>query len=86
MRLTLDHARTALIHAQGLTDPLPAQATPADLLDSIRRMHVLQIDTISVVNRSPYLVLHSRIGAFPTAWLTDVLAAGQLFEFWSQAA
>lgn len=86
MHLTLDHARTALIHAQGLADPLPAATTHADLLDTIRRMHVLQIDTISVVNRSPYLVLHSRIGDFPLNWLTDVQAGGRLFEYWSHAA
>ena len=32
------------------------------MLDAIRRMGVLQIDTISVVARSPYLVLWSRLG------------------------
>jgi uncharacterized protein YcaQ len=86
LHLSLDHARTALLHAQGLIDAPPVNPTPADVLDTIRRMHVLQIDTISVVNRSPYLVLHSRIGSHPTAWLTDVLAGGQLFEYWSHAA
>jgi len=86
MHLTLDHARTALLHAQGLTRPLPTQTTPADVLDAIRRMHVLQIDTISVVNRSPYLVLFSRLGAYTPSWLTEVLAGGQIFEYWSHAA
>lgn len=86
MHLTADHARTALLHAQGLTAALPKKTTPTDVLDTIRRMHVLQIDTISVVNRSPYLVLHSRLGDYTPSWLTDVLASGQLFEYWSHAA
>lgn len=86
LHLSLDHARVALLHAQGLIDAPPFNPTPADVLNTIRRMHVLQIDTINVVNRSPYLVLYSRIGAHPTAWLTDILADGQLFEYWSHAA
>lgn len=85
MKLTPDHVRTALLHAQGLTE-LPASATKADVRSTIRRMHVLQIDTISVVNRSPYLVLHSRIGSYMPNWLTDLLAERTLFEYWSHAA
>jgi uncharacterized protein YcaQ len=49
-------------------------------------MHVLQIDTIHVVNRSPYFVLWSRIGDYHTAWLEELLAEGALFEYWSHAA
>ena len=45
MKLTPDHVRTALLHAQGLTE-LPASATKADVRSTIRRMHVLQIDTV----------------------------------------
>ena len=85
MKLTTDHVRTALLHAQGLTD-VPTSATKEDLRSTIRRMHVLQIDTISVVNRSPYLVLHSRVGAYAPNWLTDLLAERQIFEYWSHAA
>lgn len=86
MKLTLDHVRTALLHAQGLTGQPSGGTTRETLLATIRRMHVLQIDTISVVNRSPYLVLYSRTGAYPPQWLTDLLAEGQLFEYWSHAA
>lgn len=85
LRLTRDHARTALLHAQGLTGR-QRKATKADLLDAIRRMGVLQIDTISVVNRSPYLVLWSRLGHYPLNWLTDLLAERKLFEYWAHAA
>ncbi|NOG50396.1 MAG: hypothetical protein HND48_13940 [Chloroflexi bacterium] len=53
MKITLEHARTALLHAQGLTGR-QHKVKKADLLDTIRRIGVLQIDTISVVNRSPW--------------------------------
>jgi uncharacterized protein YcaQ len=49
-------------------------------------MGVLQIDSISVVARSPYLVLWSRIGAYDPIWLDELLAEGAIFEYWSHAA
>src|SRR5687768_5611921 len=49
-------------------------------------MGVLQIDSISVVARSPYLVLWSRLGSYDPVWLDELLAEGQIFEYWSHAA
>lgn len=61
--LSLQDARHLQLAAQGLLTPRRAKAKPADLLATIRRMALLQIDTISVVARSPYLVLFSRLGS-----------------------
>lgn len=52
----------------------------------IRRMSVLQIDTIHIVARSPYLVLWSRLGDYEAAWLDKLLAEGKIFEYWSHEA
>jgi uncharacterized protein len=79
-------ARTLLLAAQGLGLPPQRQATKDDVLDAIRRMGVLQIDSISVVARSPYLVLWSRVGSYDSDWLDELLAEGALFEYWSHAA
>src|SRR5512134_2996748 len=49
-------------------------------------MHLLQIDTINVIARSPYLVFWSRLGDYNPRWLEDLLAEGALFEYWSHAA
>ena len=67
---------------------LPRRRRPvkADVLEAIRRMGVLQIDTISVVARSPYLVLWSRLGDYDPAWLGEHLAEGRLFEYWAHEA
>ena len=79
-------ARSLLLAAQGLGSPPRRSATRDDVLDIIRRMGVLQIDSISVVARSPYLVLWSRIGAYDAIWLDELLAEGAIFEYWSHAA
>ena len=84
--LPLAAARTLHLAAQGLLAPPRRKAAKADVLDAIRRMAQLQIDTIHVVARSPYLVLFSRIGPFAPQWLDEHLAEGRLFEYWSHEA
>ncbi|MBW0446061.1 winged helix-turn-helix domain-containing protein [bacterium M00.F.Ca.ET.228.01.1.1] len=84
--LSLSAARTLHLAAQGLLSPPRRKATKADVLEAIRRMAQLQIDTIHVVARSPYLVLFSRLGAYPQHWLDEHLAEGKLFEYWSHEA
>ena len=79
-------ARTLLLAAQGLELSSGRPARKEDVLDTVRRMGVLQIDSISVVARSPYLVLWSRIGAYDPTWLDELLAEGKIFEYWSHAA
>lgn len=86
MHLSLDSARTLMVAAQGLDRRGRRRATKADVLAAIRRMGVLQIDTISVVARSPYLVLWSRLGAYEPRWLEELLAEGALFEYWAHEA
>jgi hypothetical protein len=86
MRLTAAAARHVHLHAQGLDRRSRRRAGKADVLAAIRRMGVLQIDTISVVARSPYLVLFSRLGAYDPAWLDELLAEGALFEYWAHEA
>lgn len=86
MRLTQDAVRALHLAAQGLSPPPERPATKADVLSAIQRLRVLQIDTIHVVARSPYLVLWSRLGAYEPRWLDELLAEGTLFEYWSHAA
>jgi uncharacterized protein YcaQ len=85
MLVTRAEARLLLLAAQGLLDP-PAPATKPDVLGCIRRMGALQIDTIHVVARSPYLVLWSRLGSYEPRWLEELLAEGGLFEYWAHEA
>jgi uncharacterized protein YcaQ len=85
IQFSIETARELLLAAQGL-DAEPKRATKDDVRKTIRRMGVLQIDSISVVARSPYLVLWSRLGSYELRWLDELLAEGTLFEYWSHAA
>lgn len=84
--LSLSAARALHLAAQGLLQPRRRKARQADLPAAIRQMGVLQIDTIHVVARSPYLVLWSRLGDYPQPWLEQALAQGELFEYWPHEA
>ncbi|MRS13713.1 hypothetical protein GJV06_02210 [Enterobacteriaceae bacterium RIT691] len=85
-KLTLTAARHLHLAAQGLLKKPRRRAQPADVLSTIQRMSLLQIDTINVVARSPYLVLFSRLGSYPQCWLDDALSGGSLMEYWAHEA
>ncbi|MCA1855174.1 winged helix DNA-binding domain-containing protein [Massilia oculi] len=84
--LSIGAARALHLAAQDMLAPRRRRAAKADVLAAIRRMGMLQIDTISVVARSPYLVLWSRLGDYQPAWLDELLAEGALFEYWAHEA
>jgi uncharacterized protein YcaQ len=84
--LSPDAVRGLMIAAQGLHQQSASPITKADVRRIIRQMQILQIDTIHVVARSPYLVLWSRLGNYNPRWLDELLAEGALFEYWSHAA
>jgi uncharacterized protein YcaQ len=86
MELSHAEAQAVMIAAQGLGRRPRRVANKSDVLQMIRRMSVLQIDTIHIVARSPYLVLWSRLGDYEPAWLGELLAEGKLFEYWSHEA
>ena len=84
--LSLQQARNLHLAVQGLLKPARARATRRRVLDTIAQMRLLQIDTIHVVARSPYLVLFSRLGAYAPRWLDELLARGEIFECWAHEA
>src|ERR1044071_7399382 len=86
MQLTQAQARAAMLAAQGLHRRPDKKAAKRDVLGAVRRMCALQIDTIHVVARSPYFVLWSRLGDYQQRWLEELLAEGQIFEYWSHEA
>jgi len=84
--LTPAQARVLHLAAQGLVHVPRKKATREAVEWAIGRMQMLQIDTIHVVARSPYLVLFSRLGGYPMGWLDELLAAGRLAECWAHEA
>jgi len=84
--VSIKNVRQMHLAAQGLLTPLAKKSDKQQVLDTIRQMAVLQIDTINVVARSPYLVLWSRLGNYENSWLDELLAEGKLFEYWAHEA
>jgi hypothetical protein len=84
--LTIRSARNLHLAAQGLLQKPRRRARPADIPALIAQMSLLQIDTINIVARSPYLVLFSRLGHYAPAWLDEALANGELIEYWAHEA
>lgn len=73
LQLTIDEARALAVEAQALASPPAGPTTTETILRTIDRLGVLQIDTITVVERSQYLVLWSRRGAYDPALLDAML-------------
>ncbi|SPW39834.1 putative cytoplasmic protein [Escherichia coli] len=84
--LSLADARNLHLAAQGLLNKPRRRASLEDIPATISRMSLLQIDTINIVARSPYLVLFSRLGNYPAQWLDESLARGELMEYWAHEA
>ncbi len=84
---SLSAVRNLTLAVQGLLTPPSAPASgPEDVLSVIRRIGVLQIDTIHVVARAPYFILWSRLGAYSPQWLDSLLQERHVFEYWAHAA
>lgn len=59
----------------------------AGVLDLIRQLSYVQIDTISVVERAHHHTIWSRIESYRKEWLDDLLAVDrQIYEHWGHAA
>ncbi len=57
------------------------------VLDIIRNLGCIQIDTINVVERSHYMAVWSRLGPYDKKWLDELLYPDRkVFEYWAHAA
>ncbi len=84
-------ARALALHTQALTPPQSADPPPSPqaIVDLVERLGCVQIDTLHMVQRSHYLVIWSRLGAYDPADFDRAVYAPesrQLFEYWRHAA
>ncbi|WP_299997422.1 winged helix-turn-helix domain-containing protein [uncultured Cedecea sp.] len=86
LNISLQAARNIHLAAQGLLYKPRLSVDHQAINDTISRMSLLQIDTINIVARSPYLVLFSRLGCYPPELLNQALAKGDLIEYWAHEA
>lgn len=76
--------------AQGFTEPdRSGKVTWAQMAPMIRRLNLLQIDSVNVLVRSHYMPLYSRLGAYSQATLDERsfgLKKRAMFECWAHEA
>jgi uncharacterized protein YcaQ len=86
LEITKKKARRLMIGAQLLSGPAPKRPTRRMMRETIQQLGALQIDSISVVERSHHLVLWSRLGKHPTEWLHELIVDERaIFEYWAHA-
>jgi uncharacterized protein YcaQ len=87
--LSVAQARRITLAAQGFTDPVPGGAHDLRHLRRVlRRVNLLQMDSVNVLQRAHYLPLYSRLGAYPTGLLDRAAyrRPRELFEYWGHEA
>ncbi len=86
MEISRKSARRLMIEKQGITR-FPESKGKKAVVDTIRRLGCLQIDTISVIERAHYLTLWSRLGSYDKNHLDEsAYKDRKLFEYWAHAA
>lgn len=87
--LSVAQARRIALSAQGFADPPPGGATDMRHLRRVlRRLHLIQMDSVNVLQRAHFMPLYSRLGPYPPALLERAAyrAPRELFEFWGHEA
>ena len=87
--LSAGEARRIALAAQGLAGPRPAGPPGrAQLLKTLDRLGVVQIDSVNVVSRTHYLPFFSRLGAYPRELLDQTVwgRPKRVAEYWAHEA
>ncbi|MFW9966334.1 MAG: winged helix-turn-helix domain-containing protein [Candidatus Thorarchaeota archaeon] len=79
LEVTVDQAKRFILDIQGLRTSRQSRS----VLDVARRIHSIQIDTISVVTRSHNLIAWNRFPRYKEGDVWKAEMEGKLFEWWS---
>jgi uncharacterized protein len=87
-RIGFDRARRIALAAQGFTDPPPGGRVDVRHFRRVmRRVGLVQLDSVNVFSRTHYLPFFSRLGPYDRAALDEWLwSSGEVFEYWGHEA
>jgi uncharacterized protein len=83
--ISLAEVRARVVRAQGYASR-PRTGAPQEVLETIRRLGCVQLDSISTVERSHRLALGARVGAYPEPAIARLMREGKIFEYWAHEA
>lgn len=84
--LSAKEIRKLVLLSQGLPQFSTKGSAKGITLDVIKHLGYIQIDTISVIERAHHHVLWSRNPRYRQSQLDQLIAEGEVFEYWSHAA
>ena len=84
--LSIDEARKLALASQGVLRSERGGTSTEATRRIIRHLGYVQIDTISVIERAHHHTLWNRNPRYRQAHLNRLVAAGEIFEYWSHAA
>ena len=92
-RLSRGAARRIALAAQGFGRPRPARPPhTGQIVQLVRRLGALQLDSVNVFTRAHYMPVFSRLGPYDTAGLDQIAGHGdgrvhrRLIEYWAHEA
>jgi uncharacterized protein YcaQ len=85
--LTIVEARSLALAAQGFDKPRSkSKSSTADAVEVIKKLGVIQIDSVNVLVRSQELPLFSRLGDHDRDAINKATAQSKIFEYWGHEA
>jgi hypothetical protein len=85
--LTIVEARSLALTAQGFDKPRSkSKSSTADAVEVIKKLGVIQIDSVNVLVRSQELPLFSRLGDHDRNAINKATAQSKIFEYWGHEA
>ncbi|MEM7314361.1 MAG: crosslink repair DNA glycosylase YcaQ family protein, partial [Planctomycetota bacterium] len=86
-RLSLSQARRMTLAAQGFNVARPKRVTRQHLLKLMKRINLIQLDSVPVIIRTQYMPGFSRLGPYRAELLDEVAYRDdKWFEAWSHEA
>ena len=86
--LSIEAARRTVLKAQGFGNRSSNRVTQRHLLAVLKRIGMLQIDSVNVLMRAHYFPLFSRLGPYPVKLLDETCYTRRrrFFEYWGHEA